>query len=69
MVTRKVESNKNLRLKARIVLVYGTQEDFSVATGIGRSDISRVVSGRWSVERATKAIYANRLECMIEEIF
>ena len=65
----RILSEKNLKLKARIIQLYGSQEEFSSQTGIHRTEISKVISGRWEVCRATKAKYANRLECMIEEIF
>ena len=60
---------KNLRLKARIVLMYGTQEDFAAVTKDKPSFVSHVIANRRPVSRATKARYAMRLECKVEDIF
>jgi len=60
---------KNLRLKAMIVRHYGTQEDFSVVSGMSETRISKVIGNRHEICRAEKALYANRLYCKIEDIF
>jgi hypothetical protein len=64
-----VKPKKNLRLKARIVLMYGTAEDFSTVVSMSSCKISNVISNRHEVSSWTKALFANRLECKIMEIF
>lgn len=64
-----VKPKKNLRLKARIVLLYGTAQDFSTVISMPACKISNVISNRHEVSRWTKALFANRLECKIMDIF
>ena len=60
---------KNLRLKSRIVALYGTQDDFAIAAGYRSPMVSKIISGRWPVCAATMAKFANRLDCKVGEIF
>lgn len=49
--------------------MYGTQEDFAAVTKDKPSFVSHVIANRRPVSRATKARYAMRLECKVEDIF
>jgi hypothetical protein len=64
-----VKPKKNLRLKARIILKYGTSEDFATVLSMPACTISKIISNRFEVSAWTKALFANRLECKIMDIF
>jgi hypothetical protein len=64
-----VKPKKNLRLKARIILKYGTSEDFATVLSIPSCKVSKIISNRVETSSWTKALFANRLECKIMDIF
>jgi plasmid maintenance system antidote protein VapI len=59
----------NRKLKAKIIENFGTQSDFSEAIQIDESIISKIVRNRRELPTEQKKVWAEKLNCMIEEIF
>lgn len=59
----------NNRLKARIVEMFGTQSDFSVAISIREPRISRVIRRRELLTSNEKIVWAEKLQCNVKDIF
>jgi plasmid maintenance system antidote protein VapI len=64
-----MEVNMNLRLKARIVEVYGTQCDFAQAIDTDETVISRIIRGRRKLDLENQFIWAKALDCKPKDIF
>jgi hypothetical protein len=60
---------KNLRLKARIVLKFGTQADFADAVGVGEAWVSKVVTRRQYLPIEMEREWAAVLDCHRVEVF
>lgn len=54
---------RNLKLKARIVELFGTQIDFAEEIGVDRSIVSRVVNSRRSVPEKSQDLWCRALKC------
>lgn len=61
--------NANNLLKSRIVLKFGTQENFSQSTGIKSSTISSIVTGRRQATECQRNLIARALNIQPEIIF
>jgi hypothetical protein len=59
----------NRKLKAAIILHFGTQEDFASAVKEKTSVVSRVVRGRLRLTPEKKSQWAELLECAPRDIF
>jgi hypothetical protein len=59
----------NLKLKALIILKFGTQEDFAAAVNEGSSLVSLVVRGRRLISDEKKERWSEVLGCEPHEIF
>ena len=59
----------NRRLKARIVLLFGSAEDFAEAIGVNSSIISKVIRGRKVLPERTRNEWARFLGCEPKDIF
>jgi transcriptional regulator with XRE-family HTH domain len=59
----------NRQLKSRIILEFGTQEDFAKAVGERPSFISMVVRGRRELSEDRRRLWASALKCQPEDIF
>jgi len=60
---------KNLRLKARIILEYGTQADFAEALDVNECWISKVVTMRRYLPIEKEREWAAMLNCKRIDIF
>jgi transcriptional regulator with XRE-family HTH domain len=61
--------NPNLRLKSRIILLFGTAEDFAEQIGVHPSIVSRVVRGRRKLTAESEKKWAEALKCAPDNIF
>jgi len=59
----------NRYLKARIVLLFGSSEDFAEAIGVNSSIISKVIRGRKVLPERTRNEWARSLGCDPKDIF
>ena len=59
----------NRALKSKIILAFGTQEDFAQAVGESSSMVSNVVRGRRQLSTTKQLYWAIFLDCDISEIF
>lgn len=59
----------NRALKSRIVLKFGTQDDFAAQIGVSRSVVSNVIHGRYELSFQKKVVWAVALGCSLNEIF
>ena len=59
----------NRVLKSKIILEFGTQEDFAKAIGERPSLVSNVVRGRRNLSAEKQIDWAIMLKCSINEIF
>ena len=59
----------NNKLKAQIVLKYGTQADFALAINEDETNISRIVRGRRQLDPTRRQIWAKALDCKPDDIF
>ena len=59
----------NLRLKRRIILIFGTAEDFAAQIGVHPSIVSRVIRRRIKLRSEDKTLWAFKLGCKPEDIF
>ena len=59
----------NKTLKSRIVLIFGTQEDFAAAIGERPSVVSNVIRGRRNISEEKMKSWATILNCYVGEIF
>jgi transcriptional regulator with XRE-family HTH domain len=59
----------NKALKSRIVLKFGTQDDFAERMGVSRSVVSNVVRGRRKLSFEQRILWATILGCPVMEIF
>jgi len=59
----------NRKLKARIVLQYGTQADFAQLIGEEETIVSRIVRGRRKLNPEKEGKWAKALGCRVEDIF
>jgi hypothetical protein len=59
----------NRYLKARIVLLFGSSEDFAEAIGVNSSIISKVIRGRKVLPERTRNEWARFLGCEPKDIF
>jgi len=62
-------NEKNLKLKARIVLIHETQKAFCIKMGWIDSYISGVITGHNRIGKAQKKRIAKALDCNVEDIF
>jgi plasmid maintenance system antidote protein VapI len=60
---------ENRVLKARIVERYGSQANFSAATKIDESVISRIIKGRRELTPEQKLAWADRLGAPVKDLF
>jgi transcriptional regulator with XRE-family HTH domain len=56
-------------LKSRIVLKFGTQEDFAAAINERPEYVSQIVRGRRKISPEKKLQWADALNCSTDEIF
>lgn len=59
----------NRTLKSKIILNYGSQDNFSERMGISRSLVSNVIHGRRELPFEKKILWAVHLKCSVHEIF
>jgi hypothetical protein len=59
----------NLKLKLRIIEIFGSQAKFSRKLGIYQPKISWVVTGHWNLDEKEQKMWAEALMCKSEEIF
>jgi hypothetical protein len=59
----------NIRLKAAIIVKYGTQADFADAIDTDETIISRIIRGRRQLDSDKQSIWAKALGCKPEDIF
>lgn len=59
----------NRHLKARIVLIFGSAEDFADAIGVNSSIISKVIRGRIVLPQRKREAWAKMLKCDVDVIF
>jgi len=59
----------NRELKAKIILEFGTQEDFAIAINERPAYVSQVIRDRRSIIEEKKLKWADALNCMVNEIF
>lgn len=59
----------NRFLKARIVEHFGTQYEFARFLDIPASTVSYVISGRWNLTDDDMIVWAEALECDVDELF
>lgn len=59
----------NRALKSKIVLKFGTQEDFAAKIGERPSVVSNVIRGRRNISDDKKIAWATALGCSVNEIF
>ena len=59
----------NKKLKAAIIMRYGSQADFAVAIDTDETIISRIIRGRRQLDSKTQLIWAKALGCRPEDIF
>lgn len=59
----------NKRLKAKIILKYGSQAEFAYDIKTHEAVISRVVRNRRELSSEQKKMWARKLNCQIKDIF
>jgi transcriptional regulator with XRE-family HTH domain len=59
----------NKKLKAAIIMKYGSQADFAEAIDTDETIISRIIRGRRQLDSDKQSIWAKALECRLEDIF
>lgn len=59
----------NRYLKARIVLLFGSSEDFAEAIEVNSSIISKVIRGRIVLPQRKREAWAKILKCDVDDIF
>ncbi len=59
----------NRELKSKIILEFGTQEDFAVAVNERPAYISQIIRNRRDIAQEKKVKWADALNCTIIEIF
>jgi plasmid maintenance system antidote protein VapI len=59
----------NRKLKAQIVLKFGTQHEFGRAVGVQQKIISEIIHGHRPISPQRKLKWAIALGCSVEEIF
>ena len=59
----------NKALKSKIVLKFGTQDDFAARIGVSRSFVSNVIRGRRKLSFEKKILWTVVLGCSLDEIF
>lgn len=59
----------NLRLKARIIELFGTQSDFAHAIKEDETLVSRIIRGRRSLDRGQREKWAAALDSKPEQLF
>ncbi len=59
----------NMRLKAQIILHFGSQANFAVASGKDETVVSRIIQGRRVLSPDEQKDWARRLKCRPEDIF
>jgi plasmid maintenance system antidote protein VapI len=59
----------NLRLKARIIELFGTQSDFALTIGADESVVSKIVRGRRTLTAEDQKRWAEVLQTSPEKIF
>ena len=59
----------NRELKSKIVLKFGTQQDFADAIGETPSKVSNVIRGRHKLSKVDKLLWAMFLKCSLREVF
>jgi len=64
-----VGGDMNLKLKMRILETFESQADFSQATGIGESRLSRIIRCRVEPTRDEKVVIAKELREKANELF
>ncbi len=62
-------NDMNKRLKSRIVLKFGTQEDFAEAIGERPTVVSNVIRGRRKISEHKQLDWAMALKCRITDVF
>lgn len=63
------EAKTNLKLKARIVLMFGSQSDFAAKLGMHEARVSQVVRGRRPINMKTRKAWAKALGVKVNDIF
>jgi transcriptional regulator with XRE-family HTH domain len=59
----------NKALKSKIILKFGTQDDFAARIGVNRSVVSNVVQNRRKLSFQQKVLWATVLGCAVDDIF
>jgi transcriptional regulator with XRE-family HTH domain len=59
----------NKKLKAQIILQYGSQRNFAFKLGEDESLVSKIVGGWRSPDPVKKARWAQALKCSVDDIF
>lgn len=60
---------KNVRLRVKIIEVFGWQADFAEAMNIHESLVSKIVNGGRILNPEHQKLWAKALHCEVEEIF
>lgn len=64
-----MKSRMNRFLKSKIVLEFGTAEDFAEHINIHPSLVSRVIRGRRELSDDEKNLWAKELQCAVDMLF
>ena len=59
----------NLKLKIRIIEVFGSQTKFANAVGMTEQKVSRIITGRTPINEEEKIEFALTLNSKVEDIF
>ena len=59
----------NKKLKAAIIMKYGSQVDFALAVGIDETFVSKIIRGRRQLTSDQQKQWAKALKCKVEDIF
>ena len=61
--------NMNLKLKFRIMEIYGSQADFAQIVGEDETLVSRVIRGRRTLSPVKKEMWARKLRSSVKTLF